>query len=90
MWSCPENDISFSMQCIAGGKRIIYYGLSSLDMKNGNEEKYAIAAVFHDIGIWTTHTIDYLDPSGLSNSAAWEFSTSANAPKRSFVVVDFY
>lgn len=26
-------------------------------------EKYAIAAVFHDIGIWTDHTIDYLDPS---------------------------
>lgn len=26
-------------------------------------EKYAIAAVFHDIGIWTDHTFDYLDPS---------------------------
>lgn len=34
-----------------------------LDMKNGNEEKYAIASVFHDIGIWTSQTIDYLDPS---------------------------
>jgi hypothetical protein len=28
-----------------------------------NKEKYAIAAVFHDIGIWTNHTIDYLAPS---------------------------
>jgi hypothetical protein len=28
-----------------------------------NEDKYAIAAVFHDLGIWTNHTIDYLDPS---------------------------
>jgi len=28
-----------------------------------NSEKYAIAAVFHDIGIWTEQTIDYLEPS---------------------------
>jgi hypothetical protein len=28
-----------------------------------NREKYAIAAVFHDIGIWTAQTIDYLPPS---------------------------
>lgn len=34
-----------------------------IDAEKGNEEKYAIAAVFHDIGIWTDHTIDYLDPS---------------------------
>jgi hypothetical protein len=34
-----------------------------LDNDKNNVEKYAIAAVFHDIGIWTDHTIDYLDPS---------------------------
>ncbi|QHV97756.1 HD domain-containing protein [Spirosoma endbachense] len=34
-----------------------------IDNKKENEEKYAIATVFHDIGIWTNHTIDYLDPS---------------------------
>lgn len=34
-----------------------------LDKQKANEEKYAIAAVFHDIGIWTHHTIDYLLPS---------------------------
>lgn len=28
-----------------------------------NEEKYAIAAVYHDIGIWTANTLDYLHPS---------------------------
>ncbi len=33
------------------------------DNQKSNEEKYAIAAVFHDIGIWTAHTIDYLEPS---------------------------
>ncbi|MCC6583384.1 MAG: hypothetical protein IT271_06755 [Chitinophagales bacterium] len=31
--------------------------------KNASEEKYAIAAFFHDIGIWTNHTFDYLQPS---------------------------
>lgn len=34
-----------------------------IDPGNENEEKYAVASVFHDIGIWTDHTIDYLDPS---------------------------
>jgi hypothetical protein len=34
-----------------------------IDPEKENEEKYAIAAVFHDIGIWTDHTIDYLNPS---------------------------
>ncbi len=34
-----------------------------LDSQKENEEKYALAAVFHDIGIWTHHTVDYLPPS---------------------------
>ncbi|TDE10739.1 HD domain-containing protein [Dyadobacter psychrotolerans] len=34
-----------------------------IDHERGNVEKYAIAAVFHDIGIWTDRTIDYLYPS---------------------------
>lgn len=34
-----------------------------IDTDKSNEEKYAIAAVFHDIGIWTDSTIDYLKPS---------------------------
>jgi len=34
-----------------------------IDATKTNEEKYAIAAVFHDIGIWTNNTIDYLNPS---------------------------
>ena len=29
----------------------------------GELEKIAIAAVFHDLGIWTNRTFDYLDPS---------------------------
>ena len=33
-----------------------------LDTNKENIEKYAIAAVFHDLGIWT-HSFDYLEPS---------------------------
>lgn len=33
------------------------------DTDPANRHKYAIAAAFHDIGIWTAHTIDYLPPS---------------------------
>jgi len=35
----------------------------TLDNDRQNEEKYAIAAAFHDLGIWTNNTFDYLEPS---------------------------
>lgn len=41
----------------------VFLNCRLMDSKKDNEEKYAIAAVFHDIGIWTNHTIDYLNPS---------------------------
>jgi hypothetical protein len=41
-----------------------------IDADKSNEEKYAIAAVYHDIGIWTKHTIDYLAPS-ISEATAY-------------------
>ena len=41
----------------------VFHNCLLLDRNPANEEKYAIAAVFHDIGIWTDHTIDYLNPS---------------------------
>lgn len=41
----------------------VFLNCKMLDTSPENEEKYAIAAVFHDIGIWTDHTIDYLKPS---------------------------
>jgi hypothetical protein len=41
----------------------VYYNCLLLDTSIGNREKYAIAAFFHDIGIWTHKTIDYLHPS---------------------------
>jgi hypothetical protein len=34
-----------------------------IDDDKSNQEKYAIASVFHDIGIWTNQTFDYLEPS---------------------------
>jgi len=41
----------------------VYFNCLLIDPDKENEEKYAIAAVFHDIGIWTDNTIDYLNPS---------------------------
>jgi len=41
----------------------VYFNCLLLDNRKEHEEKYAVAAVLHDIGIWTHHTIDYLQPS---------------------------
>ena len=41
----------------------VYQNCLLLDNNKDNEKKYAIAAVYHDIGIWTKQTIDYLGPS---------------------------
>lgn len=35
----------------------------NLDTSVIHDEKYAIAAAFHDLGIWTANTFDYLEPS---------------------------
>ncbi len=35
----------------------------TLDSNQENIDKYAIASAFHDLGIWTDHTFDYLEPS---------------------------
>jgi len=34
-----------------------------IDNETNNKMKYSITAVFHDIGIWTNNTFDYLHPS---------------------------
>lgn len=41
----------------------VFLNCLAMDKDASNIEKYAIAAVFHDIGIWTNNTIDYLAPS---------------------------
>jgi len=41
----------------------IYNYCLLLDDNLDNYEKYAISAAFHDIGIWTHGTFDYLEPS---------------------------
>jgi hypothetical protein len=41
----------------------VYLNCLIIDPQTENEPKYAIAAAFHDIGIWTDHTFDYLAPS---------------------------
>ena len=41
----------------------VYHNCLLLDPAVENSEKYALAAVFHDIGIWTDNTFDYINPS---------------------------
>jgi hypothetical protein len=41
----------------------VFWNCVLMEDDKSNEEKYAIASVFHDIGIWTNHTFDYLQPS---------------------------
>ena len=41
----------------------VFLNCMIIDDEKTNEAKYAITAVFHDIGIWTNNTIDYLPPS---------------------------
>ncbi|NII27627.1 phosphohydrolase [Pseudoflavitalea sp. X16] len=41
----------------------VFLNCGLIDPDHQHQEKYAVVAVFHDIGIWTDHTIDYLDPS---------------------------
>ncbi len=53
----------------------VYNNCLLIDGTKENQEKYAIAAVFHDIGIWTNHTIDYLAP---SIEQAKQYLTSQN------------
>lgn len=43
--------------------RIFNYAWYLLEYDEDSEEKIAIAAVYHDIGIWTDQTFDYLEPS---------------------------
>ncbi|MDI3320361.1 HD domain-containing protein [Pinibacter soli] len=41
----------------------VFLNCKMIDNSHENEWKYSVAAVFHDIGIWTNNTIDYLQPS---------------------------
>lgn len=41
----------------------VYLLCTILDSTVENKDKYAIAAAFHDMGIWTDNTFDYLKPS---------------------------
>lgn len=41
----------------------VFLNCLEIDRCRENTDLYAIAAAFHDIGIWTNNTIDYLDPS---------------------------
>jgi HD domain len=41
----------------------VYHLCLKIDKQTANRDKYAIASAFHDLGIWTHQTFDYLEPS---------------------------
>ena len=41
----------------------VYLLCLKIDKQTENRDKYAIASAFHDLGIWTHRTFDYLEPS---------------------------
>jgi HD domain len=43
--------------------RVVSLCVAILRDSRGELEKIAVAAVFHDLGIWTNHTFDYIAPS---------------------------
>ena len=43
--------------------RVVNLCVAILGDSRGELEKIAVAAVFHDLGIWTNHTFDYIAPS---------------------------
>lgn len=43
--------------------RVINFCFMLHESTQDNQEKFIIAACFHDLGIWTDNTVDYLDPS---------------------------
>jgi hypothetical protein len=44
-------------------QRVFAYSVKLCKVNKTQEQQLAIAAAFHDIGIWTADTFDYLDPS---------------------------
>ena len=41
----------------------VYHLWLKIDKQTENTDKYAIASAFHDLGIWSHQTFDYLEPS---------------------------
>jgi hypothetical protein len=54
-------------------------------------EKIAVAAVFHDLGIWTNHTFDYIAPSvGLAREHLAAFAQADWIPEIEAMIVDHH
>lgn len=58
--------------------RVIHFCLSQARYGEAEREKIQVAACFHDIGIWTANTLDYLPPSE-SAAAAYLAATGRGA-----------
>lgn len=67
----------------------IYNFMILLDKDTANYEKYAIACVFHDIGIWTD-SFDYLEPSIKLATAYLQKSKQENWIEEISLMIDYH
>ncbi len=58
-----KNDLGVHFKKYRNHVHRIYNFSMLFDDDETNYEKYAIASAFHDLGIWTSNTFDYLKPS---------------------------
>lgn len=57
--------------------RVISYALTLRDASPEEQQKFAIAACFHDLGLWTEKTLDYLQPSSAAARSCLEQRSQA-------------
>ena len=68
----------------------VFHLCQKLDENPANIEKYAIAAAFHDIGIWTASTFDYLDPSIALASAYLAKNNNGESTEEISLMIDLH
>jgi hypothetical protein len=71
--------------------RVVNLCVAQADAEGDRLERFAIAAAFHDLGIWTGHTFDYLQPSVLLATAYLaQAGRSAWAPEITAMILEHH
>ncbi len=68
----------------------VYNLCLSQDQSEENRLKYAIAAVFHDIGIWSKNTFDYIEPSIIEAKMYLEKEGHAHLVKEVSIMIEMH
>ncbi|MBP0904298.1 hypothetical protein ACFSKN_18620 [Mariniflexile gromovii] len=66
----------------------VYLNCVQMDKNADNHQRYALASVFHDIGIWTNRTFDYLEPSIEAVLSFMELNTPFITPEEICLMIN--